>query len=302
MSSITKHDIQTARSVDLVAFLQERGYELKKIGDQYCLAEHDSLFIRGNMWNWFSQGLGGNSLDFLIKYEGMTFVDAVRELIGKGSSERSSPPAFNRSSTAYPERTEFQLPDRADNNRRVYGYLCSKRKISRRVLDAAISSGSVYQNAKGGVTFVGFDSAGEAKYAMSRSTYDSGKYETAGSSKRYGFTIPCEGSDSLAVFESAIDAMSHATLYPHLRTHRLSLGGVSPMALEEFLANHPQIKYVNINLDNDERGLQAAESLKKLLTDRFPDRYKVYVHQPPSGSKDWNEALVTKRRREDISH
>lgn len=293
---VTNQDIQAARSVDLVAFLQARGYELKIVGNQYCLAEHNSLFISGNMWNWFSQGKGGNSVDFLVHYEGMSFIDAVNELLGSKASQRSF--SENHLAQSHSEPKEFTLPEPAGDNRRAFGYLCGKRGISRKVLNAAISNGSVYQNAKGGVTFVGFNPEGEAKYAMSRSTYDSGKYESAGSSKRYGFTIPCPGSESLTVFESAIDAMSHASLYPRLSTHRLSLGGVSALTLEEFLANHPEIKFININLDADERGIQATESLKKLLNDSFPGRYKVYVHQPLKGCKDWNEALVKRKREE----
>ena len=179
---VTNQDIQAARSVDLVAFLQARGYELKIVGNQYCLAEHNSLFISGNMWNWFSQGKGGNSVDFLVHYEGMSFIDAVNELLGSKASQRSF--SENQLAQSHSEPKEFTLPEPAGDNRRAFGYLCGKRGISRTVLNAAISNGSVYQNAKGGVTFVGFNPEGEAKYAMSRSTYDSGKYESAGSSKR----------------------------------------------------------------------------------------------------------------------
>jgi len=45
---------------------------------EYCLRSHDSLKISNGKWHWFSRGIGGRSaLDYLIKVEGIPFMDAV---------------------------------------------------------------------------------------------------------------------------------------------------------------------------------------------------------------------------------
>ena len=76
--------IKEARQADLVEYLRSKGVELKRKGiGSYCLAEHDSLVITGFKWSWFSRGMSGNALDYLIKVEGMKFKDAVAALTGK---------------------------------------------------------------------------------------------------------------------------------------------------------------------------------------------------------------------------
>ena len=51
----SEEQIRVADSTDLAAYLESRGYELKREGRQVKLAEHESLYIRGNQWYWFSQ-------------------------------------------------------------------------------------------------------------------------------------------------------------------------------------------------------------------------------------------------------
>jgi len=71
-------------------------------------------------------------------------------------------------------------------------------------------------------------------------------------------------SNLVYVFESPIDAMSHATLFKlndldWRKDFRLSLGGVSGKALEKFLSCNPQITRISLCLDNDEAGLNYSK-------------------------------------------
>ena len=50
MKRYTQEQIDQANSIDLVSYLQSHGYELTRESSQYKLAEHDSLYIRGNQW------------------------------------------------------------------------------------------------------------------------------------------------------------------------------------------------------------------------------------------------------------
>ena len=99
------------------------------------------------------------------------------------------------------------------------------------------------------------DINGIPRYAHCRGTADKFRMDVAGSDKSYGFCYRGKGKE-LFVFEAPIDLLSHIALYPAGWKERsyLSLGGVSPKALERFLSERKDIESVFIATDNDEAG------------------------------------------------
>jgi len=296
--------IKAADSIDLASYLESRGYALKREGNQAKLADHESLYIKGNQWYWFSQKKGGKTISFLTEYEGMSFVEAMKILTGEEPvSDKPLPKARH---VERPTVKELILPDPSNNNNAVFSYLKS-RGIDARIIKRCIDEGTIFQTnmfyirkedgsyekkyCPPQVVFVGKDPKGTARYACTRSCKGNEKHDAYGSDKAYAFCLPHEGSKAVWVFESAIDALSHATLSNYSKNnysaHRLSLGGISPAALQQFLKDHPEVRYVNLALDNDEQGREATESIKEFLG----DRYKVYDH-PPINGKDYNEDLL----------
>lgn len=93
------------------------------------------------------------------------------------------------------------------------------------------------------------------------------------------------------VFEAPIDLLSHIALFPAGWEEQsyLSLGGVSPKALERFLSERRDIESVFIATDNDVAGNHAAEKLAELI----PQEISVYRFLPHA--KDWNEELINER-------
>lgn len=311
--------IRAADSTDLAAYLENRGYELKREGRQVKLAEHESLYIKGNQWYWFSQRKGGKAISFLTEYEGMSFVEAMKILTGE--EPISDKPLPKAKPIERPAVKELMLPDSAENNNAVFAYLKS-RGIDARIIKRCIDEGIIFQTnmfylrKENGsyerkycppqVVFVGKDKDGIAKYACTRSCKGNEKHDAYGSDKAYAFSVPQTGSKSVWVFESAVDLLSHMTLCGYSRndysTHRISLGGISPVALHQFLTDHPEVRYVNLALDADEQGRETTKSITEFLG----DRYKVYDH-PPMNGKDYNEDLLyrqeqfrAKRRSSDI--
>jgi DNA primase len=69
--------------------------------------------------------------------------------------------------------------------------------------------------------------------------------------------------------------------------HRLSLGGLSANALDQYLQDHPGIRQITLCLDNDEPGLTAA---RELSTELIAKGFIVKSELPPQG-KDYNEYL-----------
>lgn len=148
------------------------------------------------------------------------------------------------------------------------------------------------------VVSTGKNAQGEISYAAFRiaSTNYRFRGEVAGSDKASGFLIESEGmNDCVYVFESFIDAMSHANLYnikygnkDAWKLHnRLALGGTADTALMELLKRKPNIRNICLCLDNDSAGHTAAKEIAgKLRSIGYVNIYERY-----SNEKDYNDEL-----------
>ena len=148
------------------------------------------------------------------------------------------------------------------------------------------------------VVSTGKNAQGEISYAAFRiaSTNYRFRGEVAGSDKASGFLIGSEGmNDCVYVFESFIDAMSHANLYnikygnkDAWKLHnRLALGGTADTALMELLKRKSNIRNICLCLDNDSAGHTAAKEIAgKLRSMGYVNIYERY-----SNEKDYNDEL-----------
>ena len=303
----TKEQIERADATDLFPYLTAKGYQVIREGSQYRLAEHDSICIRGNKWYRFSENKGGKAISFLTEIDGLSFPEAVRTLLGEDGQEQDIIPDLPK--LEHPNPALLLLPEPAPSNTEMIRYLLS-RGISETVIEDCIGRGILYQtnmfwkkSADGELheipsspqaVFVGKDMQGTPRYACTRSCTDASRHEAYGSDKAFAFSIPDGESKSLWVFESAIDLLSHLTLCSYSKkwypAHRISLGGVSPSALIQFLTDHPKVRYVNLGLDADEAGREATNRIKELLE----SSYTIYDH-PPKAGKDYNDFLLAQQ-------
>lgn len=258
--------------------------------------------ISNGLWNWFSRGIGGkNAIDYLMKVEGYSFIDAVQIIIDKTTIQR--PFVYNNLKE---NRTENKLvlPEKADNYDRVKSYLI-KRGIDEEIIDECIKNNLIYEEKKyHNVVFVGYDKNKNARYAFCRGTNDTRfMKEAKGSNKGYTFRLnSVMKSNRLHLFESSIDLLSYATLMKlkNLDFHKenlLSLAGVFkpsenknslklPVAIEKYLEENPSITEIYLHLDNDEVGRLASENLNQILS----KKYKV-IDSPAPKQKDCNDYL-----------
>jgi hypothetical protein len=244
--------------------------------DEYRLRDHDSLNVSNGRFHWHSRGIGGsNAIDYLTKVRGYGFVEAVQSLVG------ASVPVY---SICKP-RT-FVLPDCNGDNERVIAYL-QGRGIALPLIQDCIRRGSLYEDTRRNCVFVGFDDSETPRYAALRGTVGDFKHEVAGSDKWHNFLLPPVNPNTpiVAVFESAIDSLAHATLRPEFDGYRLSLGGVALAALLQFLTLDSEVGYVDVCTDNDEAGDACAAQIAGLKK-----RVRSMRCKPPRG-KDWTNCL-----------
>lgn len=144
MTYYTKEAIEQARQLDLLTYLRQcEPQELVHVsGNVYCTKTHDSLRISNGKWCRFSRGIGGASaLDYLVKVNGYSFLEAMRKLNGRVETvpSISMPPAEK------PQPKTLLLPERSPTNDRVIAYLTG-RGIDREILDYCIQTGKLYES------------------------------------------------------------------------------------------------------------------------------------------------------------
>lgn len=297
MAYVPPEEILKAKQMDLLTYLQNyEPHELVRLSpNTYCTREHDSLKISNGKWHWFSRGVGGRTaLDFLIKVRGYTFLQAVEAINRKDPAPQPTP--RQRSEQA----RSLLLPESNGNNRAVTRYLTG-RGIHPAIIEYCIKRKLLYESRQyHNAVFVGYDKDGIARYAALRGTMSSYKGDATGSDKRYAFSIAPDGdTQTVHVFESAIDLLSYATMElmegrDWKRDVLLSLAGVYktnrekvvPIALERFLRDYSHVKKLYLHLDNDEVGRSASAGIIAGLS----DHYQVF-DVPPSCGKDVNEQL-----------
>ncbi len=172
--------LERVRQIDLLSYLREfepsNLVKVKGTSNVYCTAEHDSLKISNGKWYWWSRGFGGYSaLDYLIKVKEYYFVEAVEILTGQTMADWKPPPDPKKD-----EPKVLLLPPKNKDCNRVIQYLFGR---------------------------------GIEKYAALRSTLGSTfKQDASGSDKRYSFRLLArEPTDTVHLFEAAIDLLSYAT-------------------------------------------------------------------------------------------
>lgn len=259
MPYLSEQEMSKAREMDLLTYMQR--YEPDNLINckygVYRLEEHGSLVISNGNWNWFKIGKYGgvSTLDYMVKVRGMSYYDAalfMLNLEGKILPERPTSPRTWTEQKEKPKRP-FALPPAHVNNDQAAAYLMY-RLIGKEIINYCIEAGIVYESVRGSYhncVFVGHDENGEARFAAQRGIGSHFKRDVTGSDKRYNFVLhPDKAADCLCVFESAIDALSYATLIHKANPDAwkgarcLSLGGVSTLALEQYLKTHPGIREI----------------------------------------------------------
>lgn len=313
MEKYTEDQIARANEVELVRFLSARGERFKKAGREYRWEKHDSVTICDNKWYRHSQGKGGWPIDFIMEFYGLSFPDAVKELLdGEEAMDGLQTSLSEKRAVSYVEdgglavadpipTKEMVLPEADENQDYIMEYLVDQRKLDKDIVSKFIKRGDIYQE-KGHqrVVFVGRDSEGNPRYASWRNAgAEQLRGDVSGSQKEYGFkSVAFWDEDKqrkrlarkLYVFESPVDLLSFITLYPKYwhENHYLSLGGVSAKALKTFLSERSEVEQIILCLDNDKAGHEACAK----LFDAIPSRYA--VNQLVPSKKDWNEVLVNR--------
>ena len=285
--------LEKAKSIDLVTYF--RTYmpsELVRAStNEYTTKSHDSLRMSNGLWNWCSRGFGGkNAIDFIMKTKNMRFIDAANLLLDQMNLKQ--PIVIDK--TIKSKEKHIIIPEKNSASNNVFLYLKS-RGIDEEIIKKCIEKNLIYEEKHyHNAVFVGYDELGNIRYAGCRSTNEKVfKADATGSDKSYSFRLESTTkTDTIYIFEGAIDALSYATLFKiygqnYEEKTLISLAGVYqpasnisqskvPIAIQKYLEKHPETRRIYLCLDNDEAGKNASKALENVLS----HKYEVIIKPP----------------------
>lgn len=285
---IDKELVRQARQANLVEYLRQRGEELVKAGKSYRHKVHDSLYVKDNMFSWYSQRKQGNSIDFLMLYYNMSFEQAVSELTNTQFSLFALHQSEQHDLEVVNESSNIALQiERAENDKRVIAYLCKKRMIKNTIVFSLIKRKLLFQDTRGNCCFVmnpfnATPGSFTAEFEIHGTSDTRFKQSTAHSSSSAFYLSFNEFTDVL-YFESAIDLLSCYQIYQEKFTHHLlvSLAGLNSSIVKTFYKQNSNLRHF-LCVDNDKAGTKFIETMKQELD--------LHIFRPPQ-CKDWNEYL-----------
>lgn len=285
--------LEELKKVDLVTYFRTiMPYELVKVSaNEYTTKTHDSLRMSNGLWNWCSRGFGGrNAIDYLIKTEQLEFNDAANLLLKQLQNKM---PIIEQQPIKNKEK-HIIIPEKNSASDKVFLYLKS-RGIDEEIIKKCIEKNLIYEEKHyHNAVFVGYDELGNIRYAGCRSTNEKiFKADATGSDKSYSFRLESnKKTDTIYIFEGAIDALSYATLFKiygqnYEEKTLISLAGVYqpasdisqskvPITIQKYLDKHPETKRIYLCLDNDEAGINASKALENVLS----HKYEVIIKPP----------------------
>lgn len=186
----TDEQKEQARQTDLVSLLETQGETVKRSGREYQWKDGSAkVTLRGNLWYHQYDQQGGDAIDFVRRFMGKSYPEAVEYLLrGCGGMLTVSLPIVK-------ETQPFELPPKNDNMRRAYAYLLNRRGIDKDVLNVFAYRQMIYESEKyHNVVFVGYDKSGVPRHASMRGTGSESSYKGNAPSSRPEYSFHWNGT------------------------------------------------------------------------------------------------------------
>jgi hypothetical protein len=253
--------------------------------------EQGPLSVTGAKFtNWQRDEGGGGAIDLVMHLAGVDFRTAVQWLEqhlagGHFTAGGAAAHACHRERPVAARGTTLELPVREDRMlTRVLGYLTRRRCLSSSLLGPLVESRRLYADQRGNAVFVLV--AGKANRPVGAELRGTGprvwRGMASGTRKDLGyFWIGAEGSRTIVLCESAIDAISCFQLQPERICISTSGVRAKPAWLRGLIAHGYEI---HCGFDADEPGDAAATRMMAFYP--VVQRLRPHAH-------DWNDVLAS---------
>ena len=292
----TEQEKASANSASIVDYLTTHGESVERVGREFIWeAPSGKVSINGSEWYSQYELVGGGAVNFVQKFFGLSYPDAIRSLLGNNAGEAV---IGERKEPNIRPKKPFELPEKHTDMRRVYGYLMHERLIDLQVLNQFVKEGLIYEDATHhNAVFVGVDGSGKPVHAHKRATSAKSDFKGNLDSSIAEYSFHFNGSSEyLFVFEAPIDMLAYISMHKKGwdRHSYVALCSTADRAVIQMLKDNPNLKTVYLCLDNDSAGLlgcqRIAESIHGL------GDYTIW--RVPPNFKDWDEDLKALNGRE----
>jgi len=271
---------ERVRGIALESVLRLAGAQPDPHDRQKWHTSEGAISVTGlKFMNWTRDIGGGGAIDLVIHLYNRGFMEALLWLeqhFPASASPQLSEPLFG---------TSLQLPlPVAQQLGRVQDYLTNERRLPATLIEPLIKTGLLYADSKANTVFLLLGEKNNPVGAELRGTTRRPWRGLApGSNKDLGFfAVGPSSASSLALCESAIDAISCCALHPKYRCLSTAGARTNPRWLSS-LINHGLEIYCGYDAD------QVGDATAKAMQAHYP---KVKRLRPPC--KDWNDVLRLK--------
>ena len=287
--NFTEQEKASANASSIVDYLTSHGESVKRVGREYVWdSPSGKVTINGS--EWFSQYelIGGGTVNFVQKFFGLSYPEAVRNLLGNNIGAEV---VGERKPPRHVPKKPFELPPKHTDMRRVYGYLMHERHIDREIINRFVKEGLIYEDTQyHNAVFVGKNPDGTPVHAQKRATGADSDYKGNVESSIAEYSFHFNGkSEYLFVFEAPIDMLAYISLHKQgWKNHSyVALCSTADRAAIQMLKENGNLKTVYLCLDNDSAGLLGCQRIAKAIHELSD--YTVW--RVPSQNKDWDEDL-----------
>ena len=289
------------REIDLRQFAESLGYQIDRReswrGSAVLRCAADKIVVKRNgngHYIFFSlrdDDDNGTVIDFVQRRQHLS-LGAVRQLLRPWIGRSASAPPFPQLPPASPDRMRIEREYRRMAEAPRYPYLERDRCVPAALLSAPRFGGRMRIDARGNTVFPHFDTVELCGYEIKNRGFTG---FAAGGQKGLWFSHTRPDDRRLVLTESAIDALSYATLFPEPedRTRYASLGGrpsLRQMGLvQTAVTKLPEGGEIVAAFDADEAGRWLAVAIGDVVG---RVRRQARVHLPATEGDDWNQVLL----------
>ena len=294
------------REIDMRQFAVSLGYEIDRReswrGSTVLRSGGDKIVVKrkGNgHYVFFSvrdDSDHGTVIDFLQRRKHLS-LGAVRQTLRPWIGRTAIPPQFPKLEPTSPDRMRVESEYRRMANALRHPYLEQERCLPASLLSSPRFTGRVRIARRGNAVFPHFDVAGLCGYEIKNQGFTG---FAAGGKKGLWFSHTGPGDRRLVLAESAIDALSHAVLFPDAedRTRYASLGGKpnvnQPGLVQSTIARLPEGAEIVAAFDADEAGRMLVNVVRLAVASvaSRTERHLISLaHLPTQDGEDWNQVL-----------
>jgi hypothetical protein len=295
------------REIDLRQFAVNLGYQmdrreswrgstvLRRGGDKIVVKRHGN-----GHYVFFSvrdDNDHGTIIDFVQRRQRLS-LGAVRQVLRPWIGRHATPMQFPALQPTSPDRMQVECAYRRMSEVPRYPYLEQDRCVPAIVLWSPRFVGRIRLDCRGNTVFPHFDAAGLCGYEIKNRGFTG---FAGGGKKGLWFSHTRSDDRRLILAESAIDALSHATLFPDAedQTRYASLGGKPSRRqmglLRAAIAKLQEGAEIVAAFDADPAGRRLAEEIRELVAKMASRNERSDLifksHLPTQEGEDWNTVL-----------